>query len=82
MPCGLPVGQVPDVSRPQISFFLFKYVSMIMTGFLAATFVISGHGFETWRAIYCRLVGLKSDEAASGVAVNQKEIELTRFNLR
>jgi hypothetical protein len=51
------------VGRPQLSFFLFKYVSMIMTGFLAATFVISGQGLETWRSACQKLAGLEGPVA-------------------
>ena len=58
VPCSLPTGQSPDVDRPRISLFVLKYVSMIMTGFLAATFVISGQGIETWKLFCQRLARL------------------------
>jgi len=55
VPCSLPTGQSPDVGRPKISLFVLK---------LAATFVISGQGIETWKLFCHKLTRLGSGDAA------------------
>ena len=61
--CSLPTGQAPNVDRPRIALFVLKYVSLIMTGLLAATFVISGQGIKTWKLFCQRLTRLRDGDA-------------------
>jgi hypothetical protein len=61
-PCSLPEGQALEVERPEVDFFLLKYISLLMTGFFTATYVLSGKTFRTWKLFIGKYFGSQSGD--------------------
>ena len=53
----------PEIDRPEVDLFLLKYISILMTGFFTAAYVLSGKTFKTWKLFFKKTFAAKNIES-------------------